>query len=88
MLKQRSVDQVTCPLREEDLMIYLVGTDQVIIYIGVDQALFVFSSTQWCPRCGRPAMIFRYRNSHTKCIGCNGADLGDELDSVIVHTLT
>lgn len=67
-------------------MIYLAGSGQVVIYVGFDQALFVFSSTQWCPRCGRPTMIFRYRNCHTRCIGCDGADPDGERDRVILHT--
>lgn len=52
-------------------MIYLKGTDQVAIYIGLDQALFVLSSSRACPRCGRPASIFRHRHGHTECLGCN-----------------
>ncbi|MFQ5594194.1 MAG: hypothetical protein ACE5HA_08595 [Anaerolineae bacterium] len=59
---------------------YLAETDQVAIYIGLSQALFVFPSTQSCPRCGRPARLFRHRNGHSECIGCNGPDSAEDYD--------
>lgn len=58
----------------------LAETDQVAIYIGLDQALFVFPNIQPCPRCGRQSRLFRYRHGHSECIGCNGHDPTEDLN--------
>ncbi|RME42269.1 MAG: hypothetical protein D6791_18165 [Chloroflexi bacterium] len=70
-------------------MVGLVETDQVTIYIGLNQALFVFSTSQWCPRCGRPSRLFQHINGHTCCIGCNGSDPAeDSMTTDIVLSIT
>jgi ssDNA-binding Zn-finger/Zn-ribbon topoisomerase 1 len=63
-------------------MMYLVETDQMAIYISYDQALFVLSSTQSCPRCGRTSRLFLYRNGHTECVGCNGPKSTEEKEDI------
>lgn len=60
----------------------LAETDQVAIYIGLDQALFVFPRIRSCPRCGRPSRLFRYRYGHSECIGCNGQNPTDDYRDV------
>lgn len=61
-------------------MFHMVETDQVAMYISLDQALFVLSRSQWCPRCGRPSRLFQYRFGRTACIGCSGPEPADEND--------
>lgn len=65
----------------------LIETDGMTIYIGGEQALFIFSVHQYCPRCGRPAMLFRHRDGHSECLGCSGSDSNDDRDYVSLHTV-
>ena len=65
----------------------LVETEQVTIYVGLDQALFVFPSAHWCPQCGRPSRVFRYINGHSECLGCSGSEPGSELELNVVELL-
>ncbi len=64
-------------------MLSLMETDQVVIYIGLDQAIFVLRNSHVCPQCGRPASLFRFKNGETRCVGCDGAPPGDKPASVV-----
>lgn len=71
-------------------MMSLVETDGMAIYMGVDQALFVLSDYRCCPRCGRPAMLFRHKNGRSQCLGCSGLypdQNTDEVNTPILNPL-
>lgn len=55
-------------------MMSVLETDGMAIYVGTDQVLFVLSNSRVCPRCGRSAVIFRYTEGKSECVGCHGSD--------------